>query len=209
MHGGVFAVIRTSEPTYALTIGRGLAGTSVAAIEITMTVPDAPRVIAALVAEGVTRVGAGTVRTVEQVESCHRAGATFIVSPHLDRAIVQASLHRGLAVVPGVMTPSEIMTALDLGATAAKVFPIQTVGGLTFVEAVLEPLPDVRLVASGGLLPEEVPRYLDAGAYGACLGDALWHWPDVAEGDVESVQRSASAVLADIDRARATTTAAL
>lgn len=74
MHGGVFAVVRATDPAHALTIGRGLAGTTVAAIEITMTVPDAPEVIATLTREGTSRVGAGTVRTVEQVNACARAG---------------------------------------------------------------------------------------------------------------------------------------
>lgn len=123
------------------------------------------------------------------------------MSPHLDCAVVQASLDR-VSVVPGTLTPSEIVAALDMGATAAKVFPIQTVCGLTFVRAVLEPLPDVRLVASGGLLPQEVHHYLEAGVYGACLGDALWRWPDVARADVDAVQTCAAQVLADLGRAR-------
>lgn len=140
MHGGVFAVVRTPNRAHALTIGRGLAGTGVAAIEITMTVPHAVDVIADLTREGIIRVGAGTVRTLDQVDACARAGARFIVSPHLDQTLVEATLERGLTAIPGTLTPSEIVAALDMGASAAKVFPIQTVGGLTFVRAVLEPV---------------------------------------------------------------------
>jgi len=189
---GVFAVIRTADASHALTLARGLAGTSVAAIEVTLTVPDAIEVIGQLVAEGVTRVGAGTVRTVEQVEGCIAAGAEFIVSPHLDPELVAAALHGGVAVVPGTLTPTEIMTAIRLGATAAKIFPIHSVGGLRYVEAIHEPLPDVRLVVSGGIAPGDVPAYLAAGAWAACLGSSLWQREDVERGDVEAVRAFAS-----------------
>ena len=85
---GVIAVVRTRTPADALTIARGLAATDVAGIEITMTVPDAAAVIATLVAEGVERVGAGTIRTPDQLGSCIDAGAAFLVSPHLDPVLV-------------------------------------------------------------------------------------------------------------------------
>jgi 2-dehydro-3-deoxyphosphogluconate aldolase/(4S)-4-hydroxy-2-oxoglutarate aldolase len=189
---GVFAVIRTTDPAHALTVARGLAGTSVAAIEVTLTVPHAIDVIAQLVAEGVTRVGAGTVRTVEQVEDCIAAGAGFIVSPHLDPDLVAAAVRGGVAVVPGTVTPTEVMTAIRLGAAAAKIFPIHSVGGLRYVEAILEPLPDVRLVVSGGIAPGDVPAYLDAGAWAACLGSSLWQLDDVERGDVDAVRAFAS-----------------
>jgi 2-dehydro-3-deoxyphosphogluconate aldolase/(4S)-4-hydroxy-2-oxoglutarate aldolase len=192
---GVVAVIRTADASHALTLARGLAGTSVAAIEVTMTVPDAIDVIAVLVAEGVTRVGAGTVRTVEQVERCIAAGAEFIVSPHLDPELVAAAVHGGVAVVPGTLTPTEIMTAIRLGASAAKIFPIHSVGGLHYVEAIHEPLPDVPLVVSGGIAPADVPAYLEAGAWAACLGSSLWQREDVERGDVEAVRAFASARL--------------
>src|SRR5580704_9680130 len=86
---GVIAVLRTDNPQTALSVGRGLARTTVAGIEVTMTVPDAVKVIATLVAEGVPRVGAGTVRTLAEVAACAEAGASFIVSPPPARALVQ------------------------------------------------------------------------------------------------------------------------
>jgi 2-dehydro-3-deoxyphosphogluconate aldolase / (4S)-4-hydroxy-2-oxoglutarate aldolase len=189
---GVVAVIRTADASHALTLARGLAGTSVASIEVTMTVPDAINVIAQLVSEGVTRVGAGTVRTVEQVEGCIAAGAEFIVSPHLDPELVAAAVHGGVAVVPGTLTPSEILAAIRLGASAAKIFPIHSVGGLRYIEAITEPLPDVRLVVSGGIAPADVPAYLEAGAWAACLGSSLWQREDVERGDVDAVRAFAS-----------------
>ena len=114
-----------------------------------MTVPDAVHVIATLVDEGVERVGAGTVRTLTQLHACVDAGATFIVSPHLDPDLVKAAVTRGVPVVPGCLTPSEIAHALALGASAVKLFPVSSVGGVAYVRAVLEPMPDARFVVSG------------------------------------------------------------
>ena len=81
-NSGVVAVIRTENPQHALNLGRAFADTAISAIEVTMTVPDALRVIQTLVDEGIERVGAGTVRTIEQVKELKRIGGTFVVSPH-------------------------------------------------------------------------------------------------------------------------------
>jgi len=192
---GVVAVIRAPAAAIALTVARGLAGTDVAGIEVTMTVPDAPDVIATLVSEGVTRVGAGTVRTVGQLKQCVGAGAGFLVSPHLDPQLAAAAVESGIPVVPGALTPSEIAAAIGLGAAAVKVFPVSAVGGPAYLRAVLEPLPDARLVVSGEVLPPEVPGYLAAGAWAACVGGSLWRREDAERGDVEAVQRHAAQVL--------------
>jgi 2-dehydro-3-deoxyphosphogluconate aldolase / (4S)-4-hydroxy-2-oxoglutarate aldolase len=192
---GVIAVVRTDSPEHALTIGRGLSRTRVAAIEVTMTVPDAVDVIGRLASEGVQRVGAGTVRTADQVKACAAAGAAFVVSPHTDPAVVRAAVDLGLAVVPGTLTPSEVVAALAMGATGAKIFPVGAVGGIAYVRALLEPLPDLPLVVSGGIEPVDVPGYREAGAVGVCLGRTLWRLQDVAAGDVEAVCAYASSVL--------------
>ncbi|MFD1117435.1 bifunctional 4-hydroxy-2-oxoglutarate aldolase/2-dehydro-3-deoxy-phosphogluconate aldolase [Sphaerisporangium aureirubrum] len=187
--------MRTGSAEHALTIGRALSGTRVAAVEVTFTVPDAVGVIARLVGEGAGNVGAGTVRTVGQVRECAQAGGGFVVSPHTDAAVVREAVDLGLVAVPGALTPSEMVAAIGLGAHAAKVFPVGAVGGVEYVRSVREPLPDVPLVVSGGITPEQVPAYLAAGAVAVCLGKVLWREEDVAAGDVEAVRRYASAVL--------------
>jgi 2-dehydro-3-deoxyphosphogluconate aldolase / (4S)-4-hydroxy-2-oxoglutarate aldolase len=192
---GVVAVLRTTSADDALTLGRALADTDVVAIEVTLTVPDAPAVIERLIGEGIARVGAGTVRTVEQVKQLAAINASFIVSPHLDEELVRAAVDLGIPVTPGCLSPSEMMTAMRLGATSVKVFPINAVGGLDFVRYVLEPLPDLPLVVSGGVTPEQVRAYLDAGAVGVCLGGALWQPDIVATGDVERARDYAVAAL--------------
>ena len=195
---GIVAVLRTNNPDHALAVGRALANTSVIAIEVTMTVPNAAMVIEKLIGEGVTRVGAGTVRTVDQVKQLAKIGANFVVSPHFDSEVVKAAVDLGVPTTPGCLTPSEMVQAMKLGATSVKVFPINSVGGLAFVNFVLEPLPDLPLVVSGGVTVQQVNSYLAAGVVGVCLGGELWT-PEIAEtGDVAKAHAYAQDALTEI-----------
>jgi len=195
MKSGVIAVIRTDDPEIAATLARGFNSTSVDAIEITMTVPNALEVIEKLIQEGVTRLGGGTVRTIEQVQRLRSMGAAFGVAPNLDEAILKEAVRLGLPFTPGTLTPSEMVRAQQLGATSLKVFPISAVGGIEFVHSVLEPLPDLALVVSGGVQPAEVRSYIDAGCVGVCMGGALWSQEIAATHDVSAVQNYARKAL--------------
>jgi 2-dehydro-3-deoxyphosphogluconate aldolase / (4S)-4-hydroxy-2-oxoglutarate aldolase len=195
---GVISVVRTGSAEAALTLARGIARTAIAGIEVTLTVPDAIEVIATLTAEGVRGVGAGTVRTSAQLADCVAAGAKFLVSPHLDPDLVTAAAELGVPIIPGALTPTEIVRAMALGASAVKVFPVLAVGGLSFVKAVLEPIPDARLVVSGEVTLAEVDDYLAAGAWAACVGPGLWRARDVERGDVDAVARFAREALAQV-----------
>jgi 2-dehydro-3-deoxyphosphogluconate aldolase/(4S)-4-hydroxy-2-oxoglutarate aldolase len=195
MKSGVVAVIRTDDPEIALTLARGFNATSVDAIEVTMTVPNALQVIEKLLAEGVTRLGGGTVRTIEQVQRLQSMGAAFGVAPNLDEAILKEAVRVGLPFTPGTLTPSEMVRAQQLGATSLKVFPISAVGGIEFIHSVLEPLPDLALVVSGGVQPAEVRSYIDAGCVGVCMGGALWSQEIAMTHDVKAVYDYACASL--------------
>jgi 2-dehydro-3-deoxyphosphogluconate aldolase/(4S)-4-hydroxy-2-oxoglutarate aldolase len=195
MKSGVVAVIRTDDPEIALTLARGFNETSIDAIEVTMTVPNALNVIEKLIAEGVTRVGGGTVRTVAQVQSLQSMGASFGVAPNLDEAVLKEAVRLGLPFTPGTLTPSEMVRGQQLGATSLKIFPISSVGGIDFIHSVLEPLPDLALVVSGGVQPAEVRSYIDAGCVGVCMGGALWSQEIAATHDVKAVNAYARAAL--------------
>lgn len=188
---GVIAVIRTDNPEYALTLGRAFNKTSLSAIEVTMTVPNALEIIKVLINEGIQRVGLGTVRTVEQVKEAAIIGATFVVSPHSDEAVIKEAVQCGISITPGAFTPSEIVRAVQWGATSVKIFPIDALGGISFVASILEPLPDMPLVVSGGVQPEEVQSYLKLGVKGVCMGGALWSPEIVATGDIARVREYA------------------
>ena len=193
---GVVAVIRTDNSEWAYNLAKAFDSTSVIAIEITMTVPKALDVIHRLIDEGVQRVGGGTVRTLEQVESLAKMKASFAVSPHSDERIIKRCVELNLPVTPGTLTPSEMVRAMQWGATSAKVFPINSVGGLSYVKYVLEPLPDIPLVVSGGVTPEEVQKYLDLGCVGVCMGGALWDEKITASGDIALMNEYAKNALA-------------
>lgn len=195
---GVIAVIRTDKPEDALLIGRALSKTVVDSIEVTLTVPGAIEVIKTLIKEGVARVGAGTVRTVAQVNEVAQVGGEFVVSPHSDREVIEAAVRHGLRVTPGAVTPSEMVQAVKWGATSVKIFPIWAAGGLEYVRSVLEPLPDLPIVVSGGAKPEEVRDYLRLGVKGVCLGGALWDQEIVSTGNIAAAYEYAVQALSRV-----------
>ena len=190
-NSGVIAVIRTDSPEIALTLGRAFSDTTISAIEVTMTVPNGLDVIETLIKEGIQRVGAGTVRTVEQVKRAAAIGASFVVSPHSDELVIKEAVKLGIPVTPGAFTPSEIVRAVQLGATSVKLFPIDALGGISFVKSVLEPLPDMPLVVSGGVQPEETQSYLKLGVKGVCMGGALRTHEIAVTGDVSATREYA------------------
>ena len=192
---GVVGVIRTNNPEYAYRLAKAWNETSITQIEVTMTVPNALQVIEKLLGEGVTRLGGGTVRTVEQIRELKRMGASFAVAPHSDEKVIKEAVSLGLPITPGALTPSEIFRAKELGASSVKIFPINSVGGLTYIEAILEPLPDLKLVVSGGVQPREVQDYLRLGCIGVCMGGALWSEKTVASGDLSAIRSEAEVAL--------------
>jgi 2-dehydro-3-deoxyphosphogluconate aldolase/(4S)-4-hydroxy-2-oxoglutarate aldolase len=203
---GVIVVLRLDARADAETAVHGLAQSSVDAIELTLTTPDAIEVLAALRRERPDlRLFAGTVRTVEEVRACHDAGVDGIVSPHTDPRLVTLALELGLSVVPGALTPSEVAAAHALGASAVKVFPVGLVGGTAYVRSVREPLPEIPLVASGLIALDEVGQYLAAGCLAVCLGSALLDAGAIARRDADAVAVYAEARLAEARRAPGTT----
>lgn len=163
-----------------------------------MTVPHALDVINRLLSEGVERLGGGTVRTVDQVEALSAMGAAFVVSPHSDELLIKRCVKLKIPCTPGTLTPSEMVRAVRWGASSLKIFPISAVGGIEFVNSVLEPLPDLKLVVSGGVQPHEVQSYLKAGCVGVCMGGALWDQEIAESGNIEKVIEYASSALAQM-----------
>ncbi len=117
-------------------------------------------------------IGAGTVLKSEEVERVAGAGARFIVSPNRDVKVIETTKRLGLVSLPGCLTPSEIIEAIDAGADAAKLFPATSLG-VSFVKALRGPLPDVRVVPTGGVTPEAAREYFAAGAWAVGVGSEL------------------------------------
>ncbi|MCE4026269.1 bifunctional 4-hydroxy-2-oxoglutarate aldolase/2-dehydro-3-deoxy-phosphogluconate aldolase [Microbacterium sp. Au-Mic1] len=150
-----------------------LVESGIGALEVTLPTPGSLVAIRAAVARhsGVV-VGAGTVLTTEDVERAADAGARFIVTPNTDPAVIARARALGLESFPGAMTVTEILTAYRAGAAAVKVFPARAVGA-EFFRDVAAPLPDIPLVAVGGVALADIPAYLAAGALGVGLGGPL------------------------------------
>jgi 2-dehydro-3-deoxyphosphogluconate aldolase / (4S)-4-hydroxy-2-oxoglutarate aldolase len=144
------------------------------AVEITLNSPGALVKIAKLAAMFGARcaVGAGTVLTPHEVNEVADAGGTFIVSPNCDPRVIAATKQRRLLSFPGAFTPTEIVTAMQSGADAVKVFPATTLGP-GYIKAVRAPLANARLVPTGGVTPEMAQEYALVGAWAVGVGSEL------------------------------------
>lgn len=170
----MIAVVRGSSRKAALEVSEALIEGGVEGIEIAFTTPEAHRVIGELTEHYGERIllGAGTVTSPNHVEQSFAAGARFLVSPGCDPALIPLMQQTGLAVMPGILTPSEIMTARSLGLQTLKLFP-GSLGGPSYLKGLLGPFPETNLVPTGGVSLENVGEWFGAGAFAVGVGGAL------------------------------------
>jgi 2-dehydro-3-deoxyphosphogluconate aldolase/(4S)-4-hydroxy-2-oxoglutarate aldolase len=166
---GLVAVVRASEPTHLLNVIKALAEGGVSVAEVTLTVPNALDVIRAARRDLGDRVllGAGTVLDAETARAAILAGAEFVVSPTLNLDVIRLCRRYDKLVFPGAFTPTEILAAWEAGADVVKVFPADVLGP-AFFKAMRGPLPQVRLMPTGGVDLNTAGDFLRAGA--CCLG---------------------------------------
>jgi len=176
----LLAIVRSQDPEAAVRAAVSVLEEGFGHIEISLNSAEALRVIEAvrLQAPEGSLVGAGTVLSSDDVSRVAGAGAQFIVTPALGPSVAD-SVRRGLPVVAGAMTPTEVYTATQLGATAVKLFPA-SLGGAAYLTAIREPFPDVPLVAVGGVDHAAAQDYLARGAVAVGLGSPLFR--DAAAG---------------------------
>lgn len=169
LDAGIVAVVRAPDPTGLVEVIRALAAGGVTVAEVTLTVPNALDVIRQAKKELGSDVllGAGTVLDPETCRAALLAGAEFIVSPTLNLEVIQMCRRYDKLVMPGAFTPTEVLTAWEAGADIVKVFPAELVGP-AFFKAMRGPLPQVRLMPTGGVDLQTAPAFLAAGA--CCLG---------------------------------------
>lgn len=199
---GLVAVVRGSSRGAATEVSRALVEAGVEGIEVTFTTPEADRVLRDLADEYGDRVlvGAGTVLTAEQVDRSVASGARFLVSPGCDPALVPIMRQTGLLVLPGVLTPSEVLLARSLGATAVKLFP-GSLGGPPHLSALRGPFPDVAFLPTGGVSALNAASWFEAGAVAVGAGGALA--PPTLEGrDRGQVTAAARALLEAVRAAK-------
>lgn len=169
----VIPVIRTGSVQWAGELAEILVTGGLDIVEITFTVPDAPAVIRTLRARFPdVLVGAGTVTDAATAEQAIAAGAQFLLSPAASPGMVEVAKRRGILAVPGAYTPSEVLSALESGVKLIKIFPAQS-GGPAHIRAILAPLPQARLLPTGGVRVGDVEEWFAAGAAAVGIGSAL------------------------------------
>jgi len=201
---GIVPVIRLPSAELAARAAEALFAGGIPIFEITLSVPDAPAVIRSLVERFGARalVGAGTVLDAERARACIDAGAAFIVSPGTDLHTIEAARARGVAVMPGALTPTEVLSAWNAGAEFVKVFPCSALGGASYLRALKAPLPHVKLLPTGGVNLETARDYIMAGAAALGVGSELVDPALVGAGRDAAVSERAERFVSIVRQAR-------
>ncbi len=204
LQAGITAVIRANSSEHLSQVADALKAGGVECIEVTMTTPNALQVIeetAQRFGEEVL-IGVGSVLDAETARAAILAGAEFVVSPVLNVGMIEMAHRYDKVAVPGTFTPTEIITAWQNGADLVKVFPAGRVGP-TFFKDVLGPLPQVRLVPTGGVNLDTAAEFINNGAAALCVGSAMMPKAAMAEGRFEVITDLARHFVEIVRQARA------
>ena len=203
LDGGVVAVVRAESGESLVKVVRALAEGGVTAAEITFTVPDAIDVIRRVrqeVGDAIV-LGAGTVLDAETARVALLAGAEYLVSPVVNVDVIRLCRRYDKAIMPGAFTPTEVLTAWEAGADVVKIFPAD-VGGPAYLKALRGPLPQVRVMPTGGVDLDTAESFLKAGACCLGVGGSLVEPKAVAAGDFARIRDLAGQYAAIVRRFR-------
>jgi 2-dehydro-3-deoxyphosphogluconate aldolase/(4S)-4-hydroxy-2-oxoglutarate aldolase len=202
---GLIPIVRTPTAEDALAMAETLQAAALTNLEITLTIPNGVEVIRTLHQRYGDKlcIGAGTVLDARAAEACVAAGATFIVSPGLDLETVAYCRKVGVAIFPGSLTPTEIITAWKAGADMVKVFPASAMGGASYIKAVKAPLPQIEMVPTGGVSVETAPAFIKAGAAALGVGGDLVDLEALRSGRGEVIAEKARKYIEVVRLARA------
>ena len=189
----IIAIIRGYEEEDAYAIAKALYDGGIRLVEVTLNSPNALRTIERISKELGDKmlVGAGTVLDPESAQAALLAGAKFILSPSLNTETIKLTKRYGAVSIPGAYSPTEILTAYEAGADVVKVFPATTLGP-SYIKDLNGPLPQLRLLPTGGVALDNVESYLSVGAFGVGLGSSLVHkTKEVTEAYLEEITNKA------------------
>jgi 2-dehydro-3-deoxyphosphogluconate aldolase / (4S)-4-hydroxy-2-oxoglutarate aldolase len=193
----VVGVLRTNSSQAAVATALSAVRGGLRAIELTFTTPKVETALDELrqkLPEGVL-LGVGTVLNLTQARTALQAGAKFLVSPHFSPKLLEFATSQNVLYLPGVMTPSEMVTAQEMGALALKLFPAESSGGIRYLQDILSPLPHLKLMATGGIQPQQTAGYLKAGAIAVGLGGQLFPKIAIETGDWQAVENATRSAL--------------
>ena len=198
------AVIRTSEPELGLKMAQAVAAGGMRLIEVTWNSAQPARLMHRLQAElPHCSIGAGTLLTPADLQAAINAGAAFLFTPHLNLEMIQQAVAQRVAIVPGALTPTEIVTAWQAGATCVKVFPIEAMGGAAYIRHLQGPIGQIPLIPTGGVTLENAGRLIAAGAVAVGLAGQLFPAQAVAQGDWETVRVRADLLMRELAQTKA------
>jgi 2-dehydro-3-deoxyphosphogluconate aldolase/(4S)-4-hydroxy-2-oxoglutarate aldolase len=193
------AIVRLDSAEQLVNVAKALKAGGISAIEFTMSSPG----VLDMICEGAAHfgddvlMGAGTVLDSETARAAILAGAEFIVTPALNLSTIELCKRYGKPVIPGALTPTEILTAWEAGADMIKIFPANTMGP-SYIKAVRAPLPQLRLVPTGGVSADNAIEYLQAGAAALAVGGKLVDKNAVARGDWQVITAEAQRLVAAV-----------
>ena len=202
---GIVPVVRASSVEEANRAVEAICAGGIASVEITMTVPNAISVIREVVQQRGKDVliGAGTVTSAAQAEACILAGAQFLVSPGLSAAVLAEAKNHSILAIPGALTPTELMSAQEHGATLVKIFPCGNVGGAKYLKSLKAPFPQAMLIPTGGVNTANAADFIAAGAFALGVGADLVDAAALREGNLEKITNAARELVNAVTSARA------
>lgn len=183
----IVPVVAIEDAAQSADLCRALTAGGLPCAEITFRTAAAEQAIAAAAKIDGMLVGAGTVLTVDQVKRAVDAGATFMVSPGYDSAVVDYCLENGIAITPGIATPSELQWAVKAGLEAVKFFPAEAIGGVKLLKALSAPFGGMRFVPTGGISADNLADYLSLDAVLACGGSWMVKKDLIAGGQFDKI----------------------
>src|SRR3982751_4961072 len=202
---GVLPVIRADSPENARLAIEAVVAGGITTIEVTMTVPGAIKLIEELSRkynEAEVLIGAGTVMDPESARDCINAGAQFVISPALNFDTILYCNDVEMVVIPGALTPTEVVNAWDAGADFVKVFPADAMGGAKYLRSLKAPLPHIKLIPTGGVSQSTAADFIKAGAEAVGVGADLVDMNAIREGRADDVTAAARKYLEIVAAAR-------
>jgi 2-dehydro-3-deoxyphosphogluconate aldolase / (4S)-4-hydroxy-2-oxoglutarate aldolase len=185
---GLVPVLRADSIEQAMALADAIAAGGVTVLEVTMTVPGAIEVMRRLAEQRPEiLIGAGTVLDAETARMCILEGAQFVVSPALNVATIEMCHRYSVAVLPGALTPTEIVTAWQAGADVVKVFPAGAMGGPKYLTSLKGPFPHIEMIPTGGVMLGTAAEFLEAGAFALGVGSDLVDKKMIADGRPEVI----------------------
>jgi 2-dehydro-3-deoxyphosphogluconate aldolase/(4S)-4-hydroxy-2-oxoglutarate aldolase len=193
------AVIRAPKIEVGQQMAMAVASGGMQIVEITWNSDRAGELISQLRSElpGCI-IGTGTLFNVQQLQDAIASGAQFLFTPHVDLAMIQAAQEKNVPIIPGALTPTEIVTAWSQGASCVKVFPVQAVGGANYIKSLQGPLGKIPLIPTGGVTLKNAKEFLQAGAIAVGLSGELFPQKLVTEGNWEAIASRAKNLMREL-----------